>query len=204
DDAAELLDPAFIAEVEAELQRTAPGRGARGREGVADLLRELGPLTAAEVAARTESTVPPEAAESSEHPSPSEDDGPADHLEERAAAGRTVVAERGGYVPPLWAAVGDAGRLRAVMGASAVRPGSPERAIPGECLAPGRDPLRDLVVRRTRTRGLGAAGGPPGRVGVGGAPHPPPPQRLGRGGTPHRTRAGLLHTDVFARIRRRA
>src|SRR5699024_4089376 len=54
DDAAELLDPALIADVEAELQRTLPGRRARGREGVADLLRELGPLTAAEVVARSE------------------------------------------------------------------------------------------------------------------------------------------------------
>ena len=49
----ELLDPEVLAEVEAELQRPAPDRRARDAEGVADLLRLLGPLTADEVAART-------------------------------------------------------------------------------------------------------------------------------------------------------
>ena len=50
---AELLDAGVLARVEAELQRLAPGRRARpDAEGVADLLRELGPLTAAEVARR--------------------------------------------------------------------------------------------------------------------------------------------------------
>ena len=50
---AELLDAGVLARVEAELQRLAPGRRARSdAEGVADLLRELGPLTAAEVSRR--------------------------------------------------------------------------------------------------------------------------------------------------------
>jgi ATP-dependent Lhr-like helicase len=48
----DLLDPAALARTEAELQRLAPTRRVRGLEGVADLLRLLGPLTAAEVAAR--------------------------------------------------------------------------------------------------------------------------------------------------------
>uniref|UniRef100_UPI00289C04E8 DEAD/DEAH box helicase n=1 Tax=Actinomyces sp. TaxID=29317 RepID=UPI00289C04E8 len=43
-DIASLLDPDVAAQLAAELQRTAPGRRARGVEGVADLLRELGPL----------------------------------------------------------------------------------------------------------------------------------------------------------------
>ena len=48
-----LLDAGVLARVEAELQRLAPGRRARpDAEGVADLLRELGPLTAAEVSRR--------------------------------------------------------------------------------------------------------------------------------------------------------
>ena len=34
-----------MAEIEAELQRLAPGRQARGVEGIADLLRVLGDLT---------------------------------------------------------------------------------------------------------------------------------------------------------------
>ena len=49
----ELLDPEVLAEVEAELQRTAPDRRARDAEGVADLLRLLGPLSTDEVAERS-------------------------------------------------------------------------------------------------------------------------------------------------------
>jgi ATP-dependent Lhr-like helicase len=52
----ELLDPEIIAQFEREAQRLDPERRARGVEGVADLLRMLGPLDAAEVAARLEST----------------------------------------------------------------------------------------------------------------------------------------------------
>ena len=48
----ELLDPEVLTEVEAELQRLAPDRRARDAEGVADLLRLLGPLTTAQVAER--------------------------------------------------------------------------------------------------------------------------------------------------------
>ena len=49
----ELLDPEVLAEVEAELQRTAPDRRVRDAEGVADLLRLLGPLSTAEIAERS-------------------------------------------------------------------------------------------------------------------------------------------------------
>ena len=53
DGAADLLDEAVLAQVEAELQRLASGRRVRpDAEGVADLLRELGPLTLDELAAR--------------------------------------------------------------------------------------------------------------------------------------------------------
>ena len=45
----ELLDPDVLAEVEAEVQRLAPDRRARDAEGVADLLRMLGPLSTEEV-----------------------------------------------------------------------------------------------------------------------------------------------------------
>ncbi len=49
----EMLDEAVVARVLAELQRTAAGWQVRGAEGVADLLRELGPLTVDDIAART-------------------------------------------------------------------------------------------------------------------------------------------------------
>lgn len=50
----DVLDTEVVARTVAELQRTADGWKARGAEGVADLLRELGPLTVEEIAARTE------------------------------------------------------------------------------------------------------------------------------------------------------
>lgn len=50
----DMLDAEVVARTVAELQRTADGWKARGAEGVADLLRELGPLTVEEVAVRTE------------------------------------------------------------------------------------------------------------------------------------------------------
>ncbi len=57
----ELLDPKVIAQTEAELQRLAPDRRVRGLEGVADLLRLLGPLAVAEVAERLQPEDPAEA-----------------------------------------------------------------------------------------------------------------------------------------------
>ncbi|MBC7302928.1 MAG: DEAD/DEAH box helicase [Nocardia sp.] len=48
----ELLDPAVITLTEQELQRLTPERRARDPEGLADLLRLLGPLTPTEAAAR--------------------------------------------------------------------------------------------------------------------------------------------------------
>ena len=50
----ELLDPDVIAQFEREAQRLDPQRRVRGVEGVADLLRMLGPLDAEEVALRLE------------------------------------------------------------------------------------------------------------------------------------------------------
>src|SRR5690606_5966471 len=49
-----LLDPGVVARTEAELQRLTPERRCRDVEGVADLLRLLGPLSAHEVALRAE------------------------------------------------------------------------------------------------------------------------------------------------------
>ena len=49
----DMLDTEVVARTVAELQRTADGWKARGAEGVADLLRELGPLTVEEIAVRS-------------------------------------------------------------------------------------------------------------------------------------------------------
>lgn len=53
----DVLDPAALSAVESELQHVAPGWRKRGPEGVADLLRELGPLTLDEIAARLDDGV---------------------------------------------------------------------------------------------------------------------------------------------------
>ncbi len=53
----DLLDPQAVLDIETELQGLSPERRARHAEDVSDLLRRLGPLSAAEVAARTRDDV---------------------------------------------------------------------------------------------------------------------------------------------------
>ncbi|MEV6391667.1 DEAD/DEAH box helicase [Nocardia xishanensis] len=55
----ELLDPVVLEQTERELQRLTPERRARDAEGLADLLRLLGPLTAEEAALRCVAVQPP-------------------------------------------------------------------------------------------------------------------------------------------------
>ncbi len=56
----ELLDPVVLAQTERELQRLTPERRARDAEGLADLLRLLGPLTPEEAALRCVGAVRPQ------------------------------------------------------------------------------------------------------------------------------------------------
>ncbi|GAA3685444.1 ATP-dependent helicase [Nocardioides ginsengisoli] len=138
----ELLDPDVLAEVEAELQRTVPDRRARDAEGLTDLLRLLGPLTEAEIAARAR------------------DDAPvADWLSDLTAA-RRVVAVRMPY-GDAWAAVEDVARLRDGLGIPAP-PGTPAAFA-----EPVDDPLADLVGRYARTHGPFAADQVAARLGLG-------------------------------------
>jgi ATP-dependent Lhr-like helicase len=53
--AQKLITPAVLERVTAELQHTAPSRHVRGAEGLADLLRQLGPLTVDEITQRMDS-----------------------------------------------------------------------------------------------------------------------------------------------------
>ncbi|MEX0429199.1 ATP-dependent helicase [Nocardioides sp. DS6] len=124
----ELLDPAVLAEVEAELQRTATTRRARGPEGVADLVRTVGPLSTDEVAARTV---------------PGADVG--GWLEELAEARRLVSVRVGGE--DRWAVIEDVARLRDGLGVP-VPPGTPSVFT-----EPVDDPIGDLVARYARTHG---------------------------------------------------
>ena len=118
----ELLDPAAIASLAADLQRVSEERRARDAEGVADLLRVLGPLTTAE------------AVERGAQPAWLAD------LEEARRAVRLRVAGE-----ERWVAVEDAGRLRDALGTPM------PVGIPHAFLEPVRDPIGDLVARYART-----------------------------------------------------
>ncbi|MET0161215.1 MAG: crosslink repair DNA glycosylase YcaQ family protein, partial [Microbacteriaceae bacterium] len=147
----ELLDPEVIAQYERELQRLDPERRARGVEGVADLLRVLGPLDAAEVAARLEPTTDP---------------GSTETIEVAASHLATLVDDRRAIAVTIAGAsrvavIEDAGRLRDALGAAL------PVGIPNAFLEPLADPLGDLVARFARTHGPFTADAVAQRLGVG-------------------------------------
>ena len=118
----ELLDPDAVAALARDLQRLSEDRRARDAEGVADLLRVLGPLTTAE------------AVERGAQPAWLAD------LEEARRAVRVRVAGE-----ERWVAVEDAGRLRDALGTPL------PVGIPDAFLEPLKDPIGDLVARYART-----------------------------------------------------
>ncbi|MGW9630411.1 ATP-dependent helicase [Agromyces sp. NPDC055520] len=138
----ELLDPEVVDDVERMLQRTHPDRRARGEEGVADLLSDLGPLTADEVTARVD-----------------------DETDAAAALAELVAGRRAApvrFAGRSWfVAVEDVSRLRDALGVP-IPPGLPE--VFGE---PVRDPLGDLVARFARTHGPFTAEAVAARFGIG-------------------------------------
>ncbi|GGO93051.1 DEAD/DEAH box helicase [Nocardioides phosphati] len=137
----ELLDPVVLAETEAELQRLVEDRRARDAEGVADLLRLLGPLSPEEIAARFAG----------------DDAGAA--TASLADARRAVLLRVAGV--ERWAAIEDVARLRDGLGVP-VPPGTP--AVFTE---PVDDPLGDLVARFARTHGPFTADEVATRFGLG-------------------------------------
>ncbi|TFC54913.1 MULTISPECIES: DEAD/DEAH box helicase [unclassified Cryobacterium] len=153
----ELLDPVVIDRTDAELQRLAPDRRAKGLEGVADLLRGLGPLTVAEVAARLQAaTGVAERSEPADAVGESESDGAsappaAGEAEARAHLDALTAARRALRVgiagEERWAVIEDAGRLRDALGVP-LAPGIPEAFTESV-----KDPLGDLVSRYARTHG---------------------------------------------------
>ncbi len=173
----ELLDAKVIEATELELQRLAPDRRARGMEGVADLLRLLGPLTPEEVAPRLESAVEPAAApvaesaaapvvEPVETPDGAPDETPhADaalattHLAALLRANRAIRINIGGI--ERYAAVEDAARLRDAIGVPL------PMGVPLAFIEPVADPLGDLVSRYARTHGPFTAAEAAARLGLG-------------------------------------
>ncbi|MFK0403454.1 ATP-dependent helicase [Microbacterium sp. NPDC090225] len=147
----ELLDPEVIAQFEREAQRLDPERRARGLEGTADLLRLLGPLDAAEVAARL---APDDEVEADEAVA-------AAHLEALVQSRRAIPVTIAGVT--RIAAIEDAGRLRDALGAAL------PTGIPVAFLEPLADPLGDLVARHARTHGPFTTDAVATRFGLGAA-----------------------------------
>ncbi|MFB4315367.1 DEAD/DEAH box helicase [Actinomadura sp. 21ATH] len=170
-DLRELLDPEVVADTERELQRLAADRRARDLEGVADLLRGLGPLTTAEVIARTApaeapgTPTPSEGADGDAGPEPRAaaeapgDPGAAGWLEDLEATRRIIRVRVAGE--ERWASIEDAGRLRDALGAPL------PVGVPEAFLEPVDDPLGDLVSRYARTHGPFRAARAAVRFGLG-------------------------------------
>ncbi|HVA60261.1 MAG TPA: DEAD/DEAH box helicase [Mycobacteriales bacterium] len=134
----ELIDPAALESLEAELAWLTPQRLVRDSEGAADLLRVLGDLAAAEAALRG---VQPDWLLT---------------LEETRRAIRVRIAGE-----ERWAPIEDAGRLRDALGTPL------PVGVPAAFLEPVADPWAELVARYARTHGPFRAGDIAARYGVG-------------------------------------
>ncbi|MFB8089593.1 DEAD/DEAH box helicase [Streptomyces sp. NPDC055992] len=149
----ELLDADVLTELERELQWLADDRRIKDVEGVADLLRVLGPLTDEELAERgAEPAWAPE-------------------LESARRAIRVRIAGAA-----HWAAIEDAGRLRDALG-TALPVGVPEAFT-----EPVKDPLGDLLARYGRTHGPFTSTTAAARFGLGTAVTDGALQRLAASG----------------------
>ena len=157
---ADLLDDEVLAQVEAELQHLAPGRRVRAdAEAIADLLRELGPLSAAELAERCTDVggrVPGKDGQGDGDDVERGDKRKVEQtvgraLAELAGARRAAAVRVGGR--ELWARVEDASALQRALGVE-VPDWALERAEAGgtvERTVAARSPLNDLLLRYART-----------------------------------------------------
>ena len=157
---ADLLDDEVLAQVEAELQHLAPGRRVRAdAEAIADLLRELGPLSAAELAERCTDVggrVPGKDGQGDGDDVERGDKRKVEQTVGRAlaelAGARRAAAVRVGE-RKLWARVEDASALQRALGVE-VPDWALERAEAGgtvERTVAARSPLNDLLLRYART-----------------------------------------------------
>ncbi|MDN3905913.1 ATP-dependent helicase [Arthrobacter sp. YD2] len=152
----ELLDARIIHRIEQELQRLAPDRKVRGLEGVADLLRLLGPLSVPEVAARLQ---PAEPGPEGSTPEPASQDYAEELLEALVRANRALKIGMAGTT--RYAAIEDAARLRDALGVPL------PMGVPLAFIEPVADPLGDLVGRYARTHGPFTAAEAAARLGLG-------------------------------------
>ena len=156
-----LLEPAVLADVEAELQGLAESRRARDADGVADLLRRVGDLALEEVVARAE--VGEGSAETSTETSTGTGTGTgratvARWLEELVRSGRAVEVVIAGQ--PRWVLVEDVARYRDALGV--VVPAG----LPAALLAPVPAALESLLARWARAHGPFSTAAPANRYGL--------------------------------------
>lgn len=161
----DLLDPAVLVQTQQRLQRTGERYRACGVEGVADLLRQLGPLSAPELSLRLRAdTAQTESAahgsqdfgESEDSENYGEEYGAHASTNQARALAQELVRSRRAFSfmgtaddstePQLYyAVVEDAARLRDGLGIM------PAAALPTALLEPVAEPLEDLVSRYART-----------------------------------------------------
>lgn len=155
----ELLDAKVISRLEAELQRTAPDRLARDAEGVADLLRVLGPLSVDEIAERlrgedlgTDGGADGHADGDGDGDEPTDEHVPTatasvaeEHVSALVTAKRALRVRIAGV--DRIAAIEDASRLRDALGVAL------PIGVPVAFIDPVDDPVGDLVSRYARSHG---------------------------------------------------
>ena len=169
----DLLDPAVLVQTQQRLQRMGERYRACGVEGVADLLRQLGPLSARELSLRLRADNPPTEAPGIEHEDSEnygneygEEYGAHASVEQARELAEELVRSRRAFSfagasdagetteenteettkPQLYyAVVEDAARLRDGLGIM------PAAALPVALLEPVAEPLEDLVSRYART-----------------------------------------------------
>ncbi|MEN8652275.1 ATP-dependent helicase [Streptomyces sp. 21So2-11] len=178
----ELLDAEVLTELEQELQWLTEDRRIKDMEGVADLLRVLGPLTDAELAAR----------------------GAEPQWADKLSSARRAIRVRISGADH-WAAIEDAGRLRDALGTPL------PVGVPEAFTEPVKDPLGDLLSRYARTHGPFTSAAAAARFGLGSAVTDGTLQRLGANnrvvqGEFHPAGIGQewCDTTVLRRLRRRS
>jgi ATP-dependent Lhr-like helicase len=141
-DLRELLDPVVVADAERDLQRLSANRRCTSAEGLADLIMQVGPLSAEEIAQRCIDV-----------------NAGAAWLAELAAQRRVIEVRVAGN--QLWAAIEDAGRMRDALGVAL------PTGVPAAFTELRPDPLGDLVARYARTHGPFTAADVAARYGLG-------------------------------------
>ena len=206
-----LLDDEVMAEVEAELQHLASGRRARAdAEGIADLLRELGPLTDTELVERCVDTG------ESGGDDVQEDSGVANGLpaavrsavDGLADAGRALRVTIGGR--EHWARIEDAGGLHLALGTAIPESAAEQTALDAvngaaARIPAARSPLNDLVLRHARVHTLITPGQVAEAFGIGASAAEAALRELaGDGSLVSLGEAGWMESSVFARVRNRS